>query len=236
MTMNHLRKKGLIPGEVVNNPLQRSIEGYARFSQSGYDEPISTHADHFSSNAAYGAGSYTKGAVFLAQLRYIMGDGPFSSGMLRYFDEWKYKHPTPNDFIRVMEKESGLQLNWYKEYMVYTTKYPDYGIDTVIDKTVKLVKKGPMPMPLEVVVTTKDGKKEVYYIPIRMMRGEKPNEWPENVKYQVAEDWPWTHPTYELEVDCKAKNIESVEINPTVDFMDLDRSDNVYPRVATEQE
>ena len=235
-TMNYLRQKGLIPGDVVDNPMSRTIAGFVGFATSGYDEPLSTHADHFSSNAAYGAGSYSKGAIFLAQLKYIVGEGAFSKGMKQYFETWKYKHPTPDDFIRVMEHSSGMELDWYKEYMVYSTKYPDYGIDTVIGKTISLVKKGEMPMPLEVMVTTNDGDKELYYIPLRIMRGEKPNDWPENVDYEVAPDWPWTHPTYELEVKCKAKNIKSVEINPTLDFIDLDRSDNIYPKLPSSVE
>ncbi len=236
MTMNHLRKKGLIQGDVVSNPMKRSIEGYGRFAVSGYDEPLATPADHFSTNAGYGAGSYTKGSVFLAQLKYIVGESAFAEGMLKYFDLWKFKHPTPNDFIRVMEMTSGMELDWYKEYMIYTTKYPDYGIDTVIGKTVRLVKTGQMPMPIEVVVTSNKGKKEVYYIPLRMMRGEKPNSWSENVKYHVEEDWPWTHPTYDLEVDCNIKNIEKVEINPSVDFIDLNPLDNTYPQLILEED
>jgi len=234
-TMNYLKKRELIPGDVVLNPMSRTIDRWTGFALSGYDEPLSTHADHYSTNAAYGAGSYSKGSIFLAQLKYIVGDEVFTEGMLKYFDDWAYKHPTPNDFIRVMEKVSGMKLDWYKEYMVYSTKYPDYGIDTVINKTVRLVNNGQMPMPLEVVVTTKKGKQEVYYIPLRIMRGEKRPSWPENVKYKVKEDWPWTHPTYDLEIDCKVKNIEKIEINPTIDFVDLNRLDNVYPKQVLEE-
>jgi len=169
-TMNSLKKKGLLPGDVKSNPMARSVESFAGFAMSGYDEPLSTHADHFNSNSAYGVGSYSKGSIFLEQLKYVIGETAFAEGMHTYFDTWKYKHPTPDDFVRIMEKTSNLELDWYKEYMVYTTKYPDYGIDTVIGKTVKLVKKGLMPMPIEVVVTTVKGEQEVYYIPLRMMR------------------------------------------------------------------
>ena len=231
--MNELKKNGHLTGDVVDNPMAGSIIGYsANHAGSDLDEPVSTHADHFNTNRAYGIGSYTKGSIFLEQLQYIMGREAFAKGMLRYFDEWKFKHPNPNDFIRVMEKESGLELDWYKEYMVNTTMYPDYAVDTVYDNTLVIKQLGQMPMPLEVVVTTTKGKTEVYYIPLRVMRGEKPNEWGKDVKYTVAEDWPWTHPTYELDLHCPADKIEKVEINPTVNFMDLNRENNVWPRVA----
>ena len=231
-TMNHLRGKKLLRGEAIPNPMTNSIIGFStNHAGSDLDEPISTHADHFTTNRAYGIGSYTKGSIFLEQLQYIMGKNAFAKAMLRYFDEWKYKHPNANDFIRVMEKESGLELDWYKEYMVNTIKYPDYGIDTIYDKTLVLRQHGQMPMPIEVVVTTDKDETEVYYIPLRIMRGEKPNEWSKDVDYNVMEDWPWTHPTYTLEMNCKLEKIKKVEINPTINFIDLDRSNNVWPRV-----
>ncbi len=236
-TMNYLKQQNLLRGDVSPNPIAASIVGFSKnHAGSDLDEPVSTHADHFTTNRAYGIGAYTKGSIFLEQLQYIVGKKHFAAGMLRFFDEWKFKHPNPNDFIRVMEKESGLELDWYKEYMVNTIKYPEYAIDTIYDKTLILRQNGEMPMPLEVVLTTEKDKKEVYYIPIRMMRGEKPNEWPKDVDYNVMEDWPWTHPTYELELNCKLKNIKKVEINPAINFIDLNRNNNVWPRALVLEE
>lgn len=235
-TMNYLKKMKLLPGEVVENPMAQSIMGLeANHAGTELDEAIITHADHFKTNRAYGIGSYTKGSVFLEQLQYIIGRKQFAKGMLRYFDEWKFKHPNPNDFIRVMEKESGLELDWYREYMVNTTKYPDYAIDTVYDNTLVLHQYGLMPMPLEVVVTTTKGKTEVYYIPLQIMRGEKPNEWGKDVDYEVLEDWPWTNPTYEIDMKCPIDKISKIEINPSVNFLDLNRSNNVWPRAIVEE-
>ena len=56
-----------------------------------------------------------------------------------------------------------------------------------------------MPMPLDVVVVKKDGSTELFYIPLRMMRGEKDNPYPQ-MKRTVAKDWAWAHPTYSLEL------------------------------------
>jgi hypothetical protein len=234
-TMNYLKKEKLLNGKISENPMAGSIKGLeANHAGTPFDEPISTHSDHFRTNRAYGIGAYTKGSVFLEQLQYIVGKKAFAKGMLRYYDEWKFKHPNPNDFIRVMEKESKLELDWYKEYMVQTTKYPEYSIDTVYDETLVLRQNGEMPMPIEVVITTEKDEKEVYYIPLRIMRGEKPNEWPEKVDFNLMEDWPWTNPTYTLKLNCKIEKIKKIEINPSVNFLDLDRSNNVWPRSEEE--
>ncbi len=64
----------------------------------------------------------TKVLLFLHQLEYVIGKSAFDQGMLDFFNTWKFKHPDDNDFIRVMENVSGLELDWYKEYMVYSIK------------------------------------------------------------------------------------------------------------------
>ena len=102
--MNHLRKKGLIPGDAVDNPHLRSVVGFANFTQSGLEEPLTTPSDHYMTNTAYGTAAYTKGSLTLVQLSYIIGDDIMRKGLLRYFDQWKFKHPTPEDFFREMEE------------------------------------------------------------------------------------------------------------------------------------
>ena len=208
-----------------------SYQGYRYLATSGKEEPMTTHADHYSTNMAYGLASYSKGAIFLNQLEYIVGETAFDKGMLNYFNTWKFKHPNPNDFIRIMEKESGLELDWYKEYWVQTTHTIDYEI--VKSKKVSggteitLKRNGKMPMPIDIVV--KEKKKEThYYIPLRIMRGEKASE---TKKREVLEDWAWTHPTYTFVIPTKRSKIKSIKIDPTGRMADINLEDNKYMKV-----
>jgi hypothetical protein len=137
-----------------------------------------------------------------------------------------------------MEKVSGLELDWYREYWVLSTHTIDYGIKTVQskgDKTeIVLERIGRMPMPIEVVVTYNDGKKEKYYMPLRVMRGEKPQE-DKSMKRILKPDWPWTYPTYNLVIDSKRSDIAKIEIDPSKLMADIERENNVYPtKVKTE--
>ncbi len=217
-------------------PYSGSYRSYYNLVKSGKQEALTTHADHYETNRAYGTASYSTGLIFLRQLSYIVGDDVLMRSMRRYFEEWKYKHPTPNDFIRVVEKESGLELSWYVEQWIGTTRTIDYGIkwlqeDDETDKThVILERKGRMPMPLDVKVVYKDGKEEWINIPLRIMRGEKLAENGMK-KYSVRVDWPWTYPTYELILDCEDEDIESIEIDPSRRMADVDRENNTYPKV-----
>src|SRR5699024_2806363 len=135
--------------------------------------------------------AYSKGAVFLEQLGYIIGNESRDRGMLRYWDTWQFKHPNPNDFIRVMERESGLELDWYKHYWDYSTKSIDYGIAAVEageNNTTKITleRVGQMPMPIDLAITYSDGSQEMVYLPLVIQRGEKPQEegMPERVLTQ----------------------------------------------------
>ena len=157
------------------SPHRGSYGGYYRLVKSGLEEPMSTHSDHYQTNSAYGAAAYSKGAVFLAQLGYVIGEEARDRGMYRYWNTWKFKHPNVNDLIRAMEKESGLELYWYKEYFVYSTKTIDYGVKEVnasVDGTsITLERIGAMPMPIDLVITYKDGTKELVYLPLEILRG-----------------------------------------------------------------
>jgi len=211
------------------NPHAGSYRSYFRIVRDGEEEAMDTHADHFTSNRAYDQASYSKGAVFLNQLRYIVGNEVFDRGMKRYFHTWKFKHPTGMDFLRVMEKESDMVLDWYYEYFITTTKTIDYGITSVIGKGsstyITLERHDLMPMPIDLTVSYVDGRREQYYIPLRMMRGEKPEEQPD-IERTVLKDWPWVYPTYTVEISEPAASIDHIEIDPSGRLADIDRENN----------
>ena len=171
------------------NPLERSYNRYYNFIKTGLEEPLSTHSDHFSTNQAYGVGSYTKGAIFLMQLGYIIGEDKLFKGLRRYYNEWKFKHPNEYDFLRIMEKESGIELDWYIDYWVKTTHHIDYSLETkkIDDGKISLSvnRIGKIPMPIEIEVLYEDLSTDIYYIPLSIMRGKKDNS---NGKFSVFPD------------------------------------------------
>ncbi|MDT0647253.1 M1 family metallopeptidase [Zunongwangia sp. F260] len=220
--------------EVINtneeNPHTGSYRGYFQLAQSGVEQPQSTHADRYNYNFAYGAAAYSKGAVFLAQLGYIIGEENLQKTLKKYYDEWKFKHPTPNDFIRIAEKVSGAELDWYLTDWTRTTNVIDYAIESVESEgnatTVNLKRNGAMPMPVEVSVTYNDGEKELFYIPLQQMRWEKPASGATN--RTVKEDWAWAYPTYELKIDAEKSQISSIVLDESQLMADIDRSNNEY--------
>lgn len=228
-----------IEGAGYINPLEGSYRSYFSLVQSGLEEPMTTHSDHYNTNRAYGSAAYSKGAVSQHQLSYIIGHENFMKGLRRYFNTWKFKHPERNDYVRVMEKTSGLELDWYYEHFVNTTNTIDYGIKSVEETgentNITLERVGRMPMPVELYVEYTDGSRELFYIPLTMMRGIKPHDDP-RVPRTILSDWPWTHPYYTFTIEKKPTSIRYMEIDPTQRMADVDRSNQVYPwRSAVEE-
>jgi hypothetical protein len=219
-----------IMGENKENPLEGTYRGYIRLATSGVEQPQTTHADRYELNAAYGAAAYSKGAVFLAQLGYIIGEENLQKTLKRYYQDWKFKHPTPNDFIRVAEKVSGAQLGWYLTDWTQTTNSIDYEIKEVAENadktTVTLERLGLMPMPVDLKVVYTDGTEEHIYIPLQMMHWEKPAEG--NITRTLAKDWAWAYPTYDLTLNKPKAEISKIVIDESGLMADINRENNVY--------
>ncbi len=233
--IDHLKKKKLIPGQPVPNPYEQALKGYKNLVDRGFEEPLSTHADHFAYNTSYSISAYTKGEVFLYQLIYVIGKEAVERGLLDFYNQWKYKHPNDHDFVRVMEKASGIELDWYREYMVNSIKTIDYAIDTVVTNAnatgIELRRIGLMPMPVDIAVKLTTGQTQLYTIPLDLMRGSK-----NTTVYQLQPDWNWVDPTYFLEVPYPTSQIETITIDPDHGSADMNRDNDVWPKPATPTE
>jgi len=206
-----------------------AYSSYYMLVKSGLEEPLTTHADHFNTNFGYSIASYSKGEMFLEQLGYIAGEEVRDKILREYYRLWRFKHPNVNDFMVVAQKVSGMQLDWYKEYWINTTKTIDYAIDSLWEdhgkSEIRLKMDGNMPMPIDVVVTYKDSSKEMAYIPQYLMFGAKPAE-DMSMKRTTFEPWRWTSPTYTFELNRRLLDIKSVEIDPSQRMADVDRKNN----------
>ena len=206
-------------GKKASKPVDSEYQDYFYAVKYNLNEPLTTHSDRYHTNTAFSIGSYTKGSIFLLQLSAIIGEEHLKTSLKRYFDEFKFKHPTPNDFKRIAEKVSGIQLDWYLNEWTQTTNTIDYAIAKVEEKTITLARVGSMPMPLDIKVEYFDGSKEIFTIPLRMMKGVKPTT------NTVLKNWAWAYPTYSFSTK---KHIKSVIIDPNGLLADIDTTNNTF--------
>ena len=216
-------------------PLAGSYQGYYGLATSGVEMPQATNANRYEHNYAYERAAYSKGAVFLGQLGYIIGQDKLFKALQTYYDEWKFKHPLPNDLRVIAERVSGIQLQWYLTDWTQTTNRIDYAIEAVnaTEKgtEIHLERKELMPMPQEVLIQFKDGSVALHYIPISLMRGEKENTY--DLPWTQEKDWTWANPKYSFTIDQPKENIEAIVLDPSNLMADIDKSNNYY--VANEK-
>ena len=218
----------------ADNPYEGAYKSYLMMANSGKEQPMSTHADRFDFNQIYSICAYSKGEVFLSQLIYLIGKENLMKTLKRYYAEFKFKHPTPNDITRTAERVSGANLGWYLTDWTQTTNTIDYGIKSVESATegmqrtgVTLERIGRIPMPMDVLVEYIDGTQESFYIPLRMMSFAKENPTPA-LKRTTLPDWAWAYPTYFFEIPKGKNSIKKITLDQSSYLADVKRDNNVY--------
>lgn len=220
------------------NPFIDSYNNYFYLVKTGKEQPQTTHADRFDENRLYSITSYSKGCIFLSQLGYVIGEDMLAKTIKRYYNEFKFTHPNPNDIKRTAEKVTGAMLDWYLIDWTQTTNTIDYAIKDVADTNgstrVSLERIGRMPMPIDIVVHYTDGTSEYFYIPLQMMHFQKSNPYG-TMKRTVLPDWDWGHQNYSFVISTGKAAIKSITIDPKELMADVERDNNLYPAPVKEK-
>lgn len=214
-----------------NNPYIDAYGHYLYAHQQEKVEPMSTLADHYKTQMGYSIGAYFKAEVFFSQLGYIIGEENLKKVFKQYFDTWKLKHPTSRDLKHIAQEVSGMNLRWYFNQFVTTTDVIDYKIKEVKavgnQTEVTLEKVGEIAMPIDFFVINKTGAPTIQYIPLKLLRGEKPNDYP-NFKREILPDWGWTQKTYTFKINQPLSELKALVIDASSRLADVNFEDNVY--------
>jgi hypothetical protein len=107
----------------ASSELDRLQLGDGHFSDS-----IVQPAWSFRSGASYGLNSYSRPAVTLRHLQHLMGEQVFSRAMRRFFQSWRFRHPSTEDFKAIIVEEAETDLSWFLEQAFHTDRALDYRI------------------------------------------------------------------------------------------------------------
>ena len=131
-------------------------------------------ADQFPENYRHPI-EYFKPAFGLVLLReVILGHDRFDYAFKKYIERWAFKHPSPDDFFRTMDNDSGEDLtwfwrewfknNWQLDIALQSVSYKDNNFKNGADITIVNLQKMAMPFTLEIIF--KDGSKQAMQIPV----------------------------------------------------------------------
>jgi hypothetical protein len=120
-------------------------------ASKGESQAINTHAEDFTS-INYGTVAYKKTALAFKYLEQYIGVHKFDTIMQMYFDEWKFKHPQPQDIEDLFERETSQNLDWFfKDYL--SSKFdPEFRIRNIKKENnqirVKVKNQSDIPAPI----------------------------------------------------------------------------------------
>jgi hypothetical protein len=216
------------PQRIVDDQIYTSY--YSAVVTREEDAVLNTHGDDFNGGIRHGGGysqSYTKTAAMLKNLEYVLGRALFDKSMQHYFNQWKFCHPYPEDFRNSIIRFSGVDLNWFFDQWLETSKVIDYKVGKIRHKKndvyeITFKRKGGMQMPLDFVVIDENDSARHYYIP---------NTWFEKpTGATTLPRWigwgPKLKPTYTATLNIGAK-VKNVVIDPSYRLADVDMINNM---------
>ena len=106
------RPKGI---ELAGRQVDYDRLGYRYLARQGKDQAPDTRSDSLS-QANYWVQAYSKPALALEELEALAGTEAFDQAMKTYYETWKFRHPQPEDFFRIINENLELETEpWFSE-------------------------------------------------------------------------------------------------------------------------
>jgi len=197
---------------------------------SGNESETNMMTDANYDGPMYSFTTYGKAPMMLSMLGAIVGDSAVTRAMSNYAKTWRFKHPSPWDFMFAMNRELGQDLGWFWYSWLFTTESSDGGIagvDTKGGKTHVTVRQdGEMPSPVVLKVEFAADGPAPKPMKNAVIEGNTATvTWPVSVWFAGSR-------TFVADLDFGKRKIEKITLDPQGRFPDRNPADNSWPAVA----
>ncbi|MFI5210157.1 MAG: M1 family metallopeptidase, partial [Gemmatimonadales bacterium] len=136
----------------------------------GWSEPTSLVSEDYRDFFTYNTMIYTRGQLFLWELRSIVGDEVMRQILQTYYQRWKFKHVDEQKFMAVAEEVSHQDLSVFFAQFLHTTELYDYAVGRVKSERtetseksegaegwttrIEVIRKSPGMIPVDVMVVS----------------------------------------------------------------------------------
>ena len=203
-------------------------QAYGRMSGNEEESTLMWSANN--AGNGYGYQTYRKAPLMLSMLGALVGDAAVQKAMSEYTEVWKFKHPSPWDYMFFMNNALGKDLEWFWYYWLFTTESVEGSIQDVNNSTVTVNQAGQMPSPI--VLKVEFAKKGAS---AKMENAKMLDDMTALVTYPV-DVWFDGNKTFKAELDFDGAEISKVTLDPYGRFPDGDTTDNVWPREKTDKQ
>jgi hypothetical protein len=202
-------------------------QSYGGISGNESEPPMMWNANY--GGDLYGFQTYSKTPMMLSMLGGIVGDAEVQRAMSEYTKAWAFKHPSPWDYIFLMNRELKQDLNWFWYYWLWTTESVEGSIESVTTSgartTVRVRQAGQMPSPVVLRVQfAVDGP------PLKLMPNARMQDTTTAIVTWPVDVWFNGSRTFDAVLDFGGRTITSVVLDPMGRFPDRNAADNAWPR------
>ncbi|MCB9232057.1 MAG: M1 family metallopeptidase [Bacteroidia bacterium] len=139
--------------DLNHSSLQRY--GYLLGAGENVDQPVTLTSEEFT-NTNYGTMVYMKTARTFRYLEEMLGRDVFDRCMHAYFDQWKFRHPRPEDIKAVFEKTSGQDLGWFFDGLLPGKDKINFKLSGFRQGNLKVKNKSGIALPVSVTLYAKN--------------------------------------------------------------------------------
>ena len=190
-------------------------QNYGRISGAEAEAPQMYNANY--GGPMYGFQAYSKAPMMLSMLGGVVSDTAVWRAQSEYAHTWRFKHPTPWDYMFSMNRSLNRNLDWFWYYWLFTTESSNGSIHNVVTEgartTVTVRQDGEMPAPVVLKVDFADNTSQTYTFPVDV--------------------WFAGSRTFNAVIETGARTITKVTYDPNGRFPDRDATDNVWPKPNT---
>jgi hypothetical protein len=203
-------------------------QSYGQTSGNEAEPPMMWNANYAGPDL-YRFQVYAKAPLMLSMLGGVVGDTAVWRAQSQYTHAWRFKHPSPWDYMFFMNNALGRDLSWFWYYWLFTTESVDGSIERVTTNggrtSVTVRQDGQMPSPVVLKVVLAPG-------------GTTPKAGA-NLKVLGADSVLVTYPvdvwfggnrTFTADLDLGGREVQKVTLDPACRFPDREPADNVWPQ------
>jgi hypothetical protein len=204
-------------------------QSYGRISGDESEPPMMWNANN--AGNMYSFQTYGKAPLMLSMLGGIVGDDAVQRAMSTYTKAWAFKHPSPWDYVFLMNQELKQDLSWFWYSWLWTTDSVEGSIANVATSggrtTVTVRQDGQMPSPVVLKVQFASTGPAIKPMTNAKMVNDSTAvvTWPVDV-------WFTGSRTYDAVLDFGGRAITTITLDPSCRFPDRNPADNVWPKAA----
>ncbi|HVB31462.1 MAG TPA: M1 family metallopeptidase [Gemmatimonadaceae bacterium] len=202
-------------------------QSYGRTSGNEREGPMMWDANY--GGPMYQFQAYSKAPMMLSMLGGVVGDSAVWRAMSEYAHAWRFKHPSPWDYMFFMNNALHRNLNWFWYYWLFTTDGVDGSIQNVTHAGARTIvtvhQAGEMPSPVVLAVHFASKGAAIRH----MANATMVDDSTALVTYPV-DVWFSGSRTFRATLDFGARKIDRIVLDPHCRFPDKNVEDNTWPR------